>query len=171
MGDTTMEQIDDAIKLEQKPGGKPKALQRLYACKWRKEGDKLDVIATRLSKSPKTVYDWLVRMNRDGLDGRYDKKKPGRHPKIPKILYIAIAVVVKLGPLKCGMNSNNWTGRLLVIMLYKKFELEVSPSTVYRTMHKLCISYRLPSRPFNERAPSDEVKEKFKLDLGHRFVN
>ena len=82
MKDTTIEDLSAALKTEQKPDGQPKALMRLHACMWRKkEGSKIDEIATRLNKPPSTIYDWLVRMNEDGLEGRYDRKKPGRPPK------------------------------------------------------------------------------------------
>ena len=74
-------------------------------------------------------------------------------------------------PGKCGIKSNVWTGRLILIVLPKVFSIDDgSPSTVYRTMHRLGKTYRKPGWPHDRRTPSDEVKAGFKEDLVAEIV-
>ena len=100
-----------------------------------------------------------------------DQAKPGRPPKIDPNLYGDISDMIDKQPAACGMPSNVWTGRLIIIMLSLKFGIKrVSPSTIYRMMRKMNKSWKLPGRPFDARTPSDEIKEQFKADLGQKIA-
>ncbi len=66
----------------------------------------------------------------------------------------------------CGVKSNVRTGRLILIVISGLFSIDnVSPSTIYRTMHGLNKTYRKPGRPRHGRSPSDGVKAEFKSSL------
>ena len=75
----------------------------------------MEVIASRLNVNTNTVYNWLSRMHRNGLGARYDKAKPGRPRKIDSKLYTSIAEAIDAQPEGCGIKSNVWTGRLILI--------------------------------------------------------
>ena len=136
----------------------------------RKQGKRGTAIASELTIKKSTVYDWLNKMHRDGLDARYDKIKSGRYPKISPEMYKAISDAIDRQPKGCDIKSNVWTGRLILIMLSTSFGIEgISPSTAYRTMHKMGKSYRMPSRPFDHRTPSKEAKKLFKISLGQKI--
>ena len=56
-------------------------------------------------------------------------------------------------------------------MLSMKFGIKnVSSNTVYRMMRKMNKSWKLPGRPSDVRAPSDDAKEQFKADLEQEIV-
>ena len=71
-----------ALKAERGAGGSGKAVLILLACLFRRQDMAGTAIALVLFQSPSTVYDWLARMHRGGLDALRDQAKPGRSPKI-----------------------------------------------------------------------------------------
>ena len=112
----------------------------------------------------------MNKMYRDGLDARYDKTKPSRYPTISPKIYKAILNAIDRQLEACDIKSNVWTGRLILIMLSTSFGIDgISPSTAYRTMHKMGKSYRMPSRPFDHRTSSKESKKSFKMDLRQKI--
>ena len=172
MNGTPTDDIRKVLKAEQKSGGHAKAVLILLACLWRREGETGGTIAQRLGGSTSTVYGWLSRMHRGGLYARYDKAKPGRPRKIDPKLHGRVSDAINGQPEGCGIKSNVWTGRLILIMLSEVFSINgISPSTAYRTMHRIGKSYKKPGRPFDQRAPSSEAKEKFKIDLGRKIAD
>ena len=163
--------IRKVLKAEQKSGGHAKAVLILLACPCRREGETGGAIAQRLGGSTGTVYGWLSRMRRGGLDARYDKAKPGRPRKIGQKLHGRVSDVIDGQPEGCGIKSA-WTGRLILIMLSGVFGINgISPSTAYGTMHRMGKPCKKPDRPFDQRAPSGEAREKFKIDLGRKIAD
>ena len=164
------EDMRKAPKAERGAGGSGKAVSILLACLFRRQETASTAIALILRQSPNTVYDWLARMHRGGLDALRDKAKPGR-PKIDPNLYGDISCMIDKQPAACGMPSNVWTGRLIIIIIYIKFGIKnVSPSTVYYMMRKMNKAWKLPGRPFGRRTPSDEIKEQFKAVQGQKIA-
>ena len=128
-------------------------------------------IALILFQPPSIVYDWLPRMHSGGLDALRDQAKPGRPPKIDPNLYGDISGMIDKQPAACGILSNVWTSRLIIIMLSLKFGIKsASPSTVYRMMRKMNKSWKLPCRPFDHLTPSDDAKEQLKAELGQKIA-
>ena len=128
-------------------------------------------IALVLFQPPSVACDWLARTRRGGLNALRDKSKPGRPPKIDPNLYGDISDMIDKQPAACGIPSDVWTGRLIIIMLSLKFGIKsVSPSTVYRMMRGMNNARKLPGRPFDRRTPSDEIKEQFKAELGQKIA-
>ena len=176
MGDRFMEgtaaaAMRKALKAERGAGGSGKAVLILLACLFRRQEMAGTATALVLFQSPSTVYDWLARMHRGGLNALRDQAKPGRPPKIDSNLYGDISDMIDKQPAACGILSNVWTGRLIIIMLSMKFGIgKVSPSAVCRMMRKMNKSWKLPSRPFDRRTPSDDAKGQFKAELGQKIV-
>ena len=140
-----------------------RAAPMLLACRFRRQEMAGTAIALVLFQPPSTVYDWLARMRRGGLDALRDKAKPGRPPKTDPNLYGDISGMIDGQPAACSMPSNVWTGRLIIITLSMKFGIKsVSPGTVYYMMRKMNKAWKLPGRPFDHRTPSDDAKEWFK---------
>lgn len=163
---------DTRTALKREKGGKGlKAALILLACLWRRSGRDGTWIADAMEQPRSTIYDWLTRMHRGGLDARHDLPIPGRPLKIKPEIHPEISSIIDGQPGKCGIKSNVWTGRLILIMLSWVFSIDdVSPSTVYRTMRRLGKTCRKPGRPRDRQAPSDEVKAGFKEDLAAEIV-
>ena len=148
-----------------------KAAAILIVCLARRDGDGGAAIAAMLRMSRSTIYDWLSRMHHGGLVARYDRPKSGRPKKIKANMHRAISRTIDAQPEGCGIKSNVWTGRLILLMLARTFGVDgISPSTIYRTMHRLDKSYRKPGRPFDHRTPSDDIKSEFKGNLAQEII-
>ena len=115
-----------------------KAVAILLACLARRNGGGGAAIAAMLHMPRSTIYDWLSRMHHGGLAARCDRPKSGRPRKIKTNMYRAISRSIDAQPEGCGIKSNVWTGRLILLMLAKTFGVDgISPNTIYRTMHRL----------------------------------
>ena len=148
-----------------------KAVAILLACLARRNGGGGAAIAAMLHMPRSTIYDWLSRMHHGGLAARCDRPKSGRPRKIKANMYRAISRSIDAQPEGCGIKSNVWTGRLILLMLAKTFGVDgISPNTIYRTMHRLDKSYRKPGRPFDHRTPSDDIKSEFKGNLAQEII-
>ena len=170
MGGTSTDDIRAALKKE-KRNKDLKAALVLLACLWRRNGRDGTWIADTMEQPRSTIYDWLTRMHRGGLDACHDLPIPGRPLKIKPEIHPEISKMIDGQPGKCGIKSNVWTGRLILIALSRIFSIDdVSPGTVYRTMRRLGKTYRKPGRPRDRQTPSDEVKAGFKEDLAAEIV-
>ena len=92
--------IKATLNTEQEKNGQSKAVFILLACLWRRQGENGTRIASRLNVNTSTVYDWLSRMHRNGLDARYDKTKPGRPRKANSKLHKAVTDATDKQPKK-----------------------------------------------------------------------
>ena len=160
-----------AFKAERGTGGSGKAAPILLACLFRRRETTGTTIALVLFQPPGTACDWPAGTHRCGLDALRDQAKSDRPPKIDPNLYGDISGMIDKQPAACGILSNVWTGRLIIIMLSLKSGIKsVSPSTVYRMMRKMNKAWKLPGRPFDHRTPSDDAKEQLKADLGQKIA-
>ena len=62
----------------------PTAKFRLLACRSRKNGYSIRKICRELGTAYSTVRDWLVRMGKRGLKGRFNRRRMGRRGKLPQ---------------------------------------------------------------------------------------
>ena len=148
-----------------------KAVAILLACLARRDGGGGAAIAAMLRMPRSTIHDWLSRMHHGGLAARYDRPKSGRPRKIKANMHRATSRTIDAQPEGCGIRSNVWAGRLILLMLARTFGTDgVSPGTICRTMHRLGKSYRKPGRPFYHRTPSDGIKSKFNGDLAQEII-
>ena len=106
MEKTSTNDIKTTLKAERRRNRGSKAATILLACLWMRQGENGTVIASRLNVNTSTVYNWLSRMHRNGLDARYDKVKPGRPRKINSKLHKSIAEAIDKQPEGCGIKSN-----------------------------------------------------------------
>ena len=106
-----------------------KAVAILLACLARRGGGA--AIAAMLCTPRSTIHDWLSRMHHGGLAARYDRPKSGRPRKIKANMRRTISRSIDAQPEGCGIKSNVWTGRLILLMLAKTFGVDgISPSTI-----------------------------------------
>ncbi len=110
-------------------------------------------------------------MHRGGLDACHGLPIPNRPLKTKPEIHPEISEMIDGQPGKCGIMSNVWTGRLILIALSRIFSInDVLLGTVYRIIRSLGKTYRKPGRPRDRQTLSDEVKAGFKEDLATKIV-
>ena len=84
---------------KERPG---KSRDRLLAAIMRKEGKSQQYIAEHLGRAQSTISAWLNRMQNEGLEGRYDRKKPGRPSRLSAERQKDVSAALKEEPFKSG---------------------------------------------------------------------
>ena len=78
--------LEDLLKMHKKEKiGKAKHI--LQVCTLRKEGKSIRSISRIVGIAYSTARNWLLRVHREGLKRRFDKKRLGRKQNVPKSMH------------------------------------------------------------------------------------
>jgi transposase len=126
-----------------------------------KDGLSCNQVGHQLGVSHDTVGRWVKRYNEGGEEGLIDKRK---NNKRPNHLYTKdfLERVDKLLAGDCPYGGI-WTGKKLQKWIKENYKVNLSISTIYRLIHKLGYSWKIP-RPENKKADK-EKQENFKKKL------
>ena len=122
----------------------------------RADGRSQRAIARDLCVTRRTVYSWLHRYLKKGLEGLKIQWGAGKPQRIPKSLVSRIQQWVKEGPTGCGLNRANWTYAELADYLYKDTGIWVSETTMRDFCHRHDIRPYRPTYRFL-RADAEKV--------------
>ena len=154
-----------------------KAYIRYNAARLRRHGFGIKEIADEVGRSVGSVFNWLYRMEQEGLDAVHDAKSPGRPPKLSEEQQAELKEDLCRDPVECGFNSGIWTARMAAEHAHEKFGVKYGNAGMLALAHRLGFSVRMPrSVPYN--TPSQDVidaylsdtKEAFKWYLGHKYT-
>lgn len=135
-----------------------KAKNRLRACILRKEGKTITQIVKLLRKPRTTVFDWLSKIQKFGLDHRYNKKQPGNKGQLSKENYLELEKVLEESPEKQGIPYKFWTNKLVQYFIKVKFKVLYGIRFVQEITKRLGFSLQKP-RPKNPKASTKKQKE------------
>lgn len=161
--DITKQELKHLYKKEKK--SKPKL--RLLAAILRKDGKTLDTIADSLQKPKMTISDWLRRFIEKGLGGLYDKKQPGKRPKLTKSQLSKLEKILDQSPEKQGIPHTLWTTKLVQYIIHKEFGQEFTMRHITRIIQKINFSLQVPRQ--EHRKANKKLQEKFKEELKKKF--
>ena len=157
MPDVTIETIRKMRKKEKNAN----ASLRLQASFFRKKGYSLRKIGDILDTSFGTVADWLRRMHKMGLEGRYHSPRPGAECKLNHIQLDELMQDLIAGPSNCGFESGMWTAPLVIAHVRNKYHIEYKVSGMLCLLHRMGFSWR-KARPRHPKAPDEEEIKEFK---------
>jgi transposase len=111
------------------------------------------------------VYEWIKRVEENGLKDLIAKIAPGKKPLINKqqkeILEFWLCIFT---PLDFGFDTVLWTTKIIKVLIEQKFEISLSRSAVNRLLHRIGLTPQRPIRRAVERndAPvKDWINKKF----------
>lgn len=122
---------------------------RAYALLWLDDGESIEEIATRLSITRQTVYNWQnrfqERMKEDFLTRLSDAKRSGRpqtatNEEVTKL----IASVIERNPRELEYRSTIWTASLLAQYLWVSKRISISDDSISRIIARLEIRWKRP---------------------------
>jgi len=123
---------------------------------------KAGVIITEISKlfrvSRSTIYDWLKRLEAEGLKGLREKKGRGAHLKLPLEQHEAFKQSVL--ELQHNRNGGRIRGEDVLHLMQEKFGVNCSIDTAYRTLARVNLVW-ISGRSMHPKANS-ESQEDFK---------
>jgi len=101
-----------------------------------------------------TIYRWLRRARRGGEGALKSRKATGAPPKLTARQEAAVARwITGKDPRQYGFDFGLWTRQILVELIWKRFEVRVSVTSVGRLLAKLGITPQKPLRRAYERDP------------------
>lgn len=148
-----VEDLEEMIRQE-KPG-KPR--DRLQAAVLRKRGKTLEEIKEAIGYKVNTIHNWLAKLASEGLDSRYDKKSPGRPPRLTPEEENAIREDLAKSPQESGFERGSWNAKMVARRIKDVFGKTYSTRSSLRLAQKLGFSYRKPRPiPYNSATPEEQ---------------
>ena len=120
----------------------PKIKKRLTVCIARKDGKTMAEISEDLGIPMVTVHQWLKRIGDLGVKGLYDKNK-GRTTRLNNEQIMCIKHDLAAGPRSFGYNSNQWTLKMIVQHVDKKYGMKYTDTGIRQLLYRKGISYNL----------------------------
>ena len=122
-----------------------------------KEDESCDSIGALFGNSPRTVSNWIKRVNQTGdIESLRSKKQPGRPSRLSEEQRQELRVIIQYPPENHGINSNIWDGKSLSVFIEKQYGIVLKTRACQRLFHKLGFSLKR-ARPVVARA--DETKK------------
>ena len=163
LSDYTKKELKQIYKAEKNP----KAKVRLLAAICRKEGKALRDIGELVEYPFTTVRDWLVRMHKQGLDGRYNAKKSGKPPRLTKKQLNQLDKILNASPEKQGLPFVLWTTKLVQYIIVKRFNVKYVLRHVWLLVKKLGFTLKVPRQ--ENRKANKKAQEEFKKKLKQKY--
>ena len=122
---------------------------RAYALLWLDDGDSIAEVATRLSVTRQTVYNWAsrfqLRSTPEFIARLVDEPRCGR-PRTATAVTVEelLASVIERDPRELQYRSTVWTAPLLAQYVWDEQQLVVSDDSVRRIIARLHIRWKRP---------------------------
>lgn len=134
-----------------------------------KEDVNCDSIGVLFGNSPRTVSNWINRLNETGdIESLRSKKQPGRPPRLTEVQKQELTVVQQDFPEKHGMTGNVWDGKSLSAYIERHYGIEMKTGTCQRLFHTLGFTLKR-AHPVISRA-SEEKKAASKKTAGENRI-
>jgi transposase len=116
------------------------------------EGQSAPQIAPLVRRSVDTVRRVLRRYQAEGVAGIPQRRRPGRPATVPAVWEAALLRVIDLDPHTVGVNSANWTTRLLADYLAKQTGHRAGIETVRTRLHQADYVCKRPTWTLRRKA-------------------
>lgn len=147
------------------------AKNRLKACILRKEGKTISQIVSKMRKPRTTIFDWLSKIQKFGLNRIYNKKQPGNVGKLLKPDYEELDLILQNSPEEQELPYKFWTNKLVQYFINVRYKVSYGIRFVQQITKKLGFSLQ-KARPKNPNASQkkqkefiEEVKKKYQISL------
>lgn len=125
-----------------------RAVQRVEA------GESPEVVIASLGMSRPRIYEWLAAFRAGGIDALRAKPVPGRPSKLTEAQLAKVyRIVTSKNPLQLKFPFALWTRGMVRELIREKFGVELSESSVGRTLRKLGLSPQKPLRRAYQQDP------------------
>jgi transposase len=133
-----------------------------------KEDESCDSIGALFGNSPRTVSNWIRRINETGdIESLRSKKQPGRPPRLSEEQRGELKVVLQEPPEKHGIAINIWDGKSLSAYIAKRYNIVMKTRTCQRLFRQLGFSLKR-ARPVVARADEEKKAESKKTSRENR---
>lgn len=110
----------------------------------------ISVVARAYRTDRATIHRWLVRFNEDSANGLLRREGSGRPRKLRKLDHAQLKEIVLSPASDYGYETDFWTTRRLVQVIYSTFAVRLSKQTILRRLHEAGLTYQKPEREYFE---------------------
>jgi transposase len=133
-----------------------------------KEEESCDSIGALFGNSPRTVSNWIKRINESGdIESLRSKKQPGRPSRLSEEQRESLKKILQESPEQHGITSNIWDGKSLSAYISDQYGVELETRACQRLFHKLGFSLKR-ARPVVSRADESKKAESKKTPRENR---
>ena len=124
-----------------------------------KEDESCDSIGALFGNSPRTVSNWIKRLNKTGdIESLRSKKQSGRPPRLSEEQRQELKAVIQDPPEKHGIAINIRDGKSLSVYIARQYGIVMKTRTCQRLFHQLGFSLKR-ARPAVARADEEKKAE------------
>jgi len=134
------EQIADSIRGYFESNPDAKFIHRLHGILLlaSKEEESCDSVARLFGNSPRSVSNWVKKLNASGnIESLRDKKRQGRPRRLNSLQETELKKVLQLLPEESGMTCNIWDGKSLSAYIKANYGVEMKVRACQNLFHKL----------------------------------
>ena len=134
--------------------------KRLYRLLFiEKDDESCDSIGALFGNSPRTVSNWVKRVNETGdIECLRSKKQHGRPPRLSEEQRQELKAVIQEPPEKHGVSINIWDGKSVSYYIEKQYNIVMKTRTCQRLFHQLGFTLKR-ARPVVARANEEKKAE------------
>jgi transposase len=108
-------------------------------------GESPEIVARVLGISRAAIYNWLAKYRQGGLGQLDARKRGGRPPKLDgQALRFIYDTVTMKNPMQLKFPFALWTSAMVVQLIYDKYTIRLSRSSVSRLLNQLGLSAQRP---------------------------
>jgi transposase len=108
-----------------------------------KEEESCDSIGALFGNSPRTVSNWIKRINETGdIESLRSKKQPGRPARLSEGQRQELKSVIQSPPEQHGITTNIWDGKSLSAYIERQYGIIMKTRTCQRLFHQLGFSLK-----------------------------
>ena len=149
-GNCTLEELETAIRA----ASTLRSAERMTAIRALLVGFSRQAVCAIFRRSPKTLREWVVRFNEQGIDGLLDRPRPGRPRRIPPERTADLCALVEHPE---AARQTHWTGKKFHGHLRTELQIEAGYSTVMRWLKEQEFRLKVP-QPWPDRHDEDARK-------------
>ena len=124
-----------------------------------KDDESCDSIGALFGNSPRTVSNWVRRVNETGdIECLRSKKQPGRPPRLSEEQRQELKAVIQEPPEQHGVSINIWDGKSLSYYIEKQYNIVMKTRTCQRLFRQLGFTLKR-ARPVVARANEEKKAE------------
>jgi len=139
------DRIREKIRLYFSGNDEAKFIHRLHAILLfleRKE-ESCDSIGDMLGHSPRTISNWIKRINETGdIERLRSKKQSGRPARLSKVQREQLSMVVQESPENYGISGKKWSGKNLSAYIERHYGIVMKTRTCQRFLHQLEFKFK-----------------------------
>jgi transposase len=104
-----------------------------------KEDESCDSLGALFGNSPRSISNWIKKVNRTGdIKSLRSKPTSGRPPRLSKAQKDEIKMILRESPGKWGMDGRRWSGSTLSLYISRHYGISLKVRSCQRLFRKLC---------------------------------